>query len=42
MKSGFVTVMALGKRTAWASTSVVSVPNLTAFATLVHAATTPN
>jgi hypothetical protein len=38
VKSGFVKVTARGKRGAWASTSVPSVPNLTAFTTLVRAA----
>jgi hypothetical protein len=39
VKSGFVNVRARGRRTAWATTSVVSVPNLSAFTTLVRAAT---
>lgn len=39
LKAGAVQVMARGKRWPWASVGVERVPNLTAFMTLVHAAT---
>ncbi|MGI5240302.1 hypothetical protein [Dactylosporangium sp. CA-139066] len=39
LKAGAVHVMARGKRWPWASVGVHRVPNLTAFMTLVHAAT---
>ena len=39
LKGGGVQIMAKGRRLAWATAGTVQVPNLTAFLTLVHAAT---